>query len=89
MEQAKRDYLELLRETRYVNYQVSAETRGQAVKMREIEESLEQDRRHQVLGFMAEERRQMLQDYLDELQSKMKMEVEKRSKIEEGVLKDH
>jgi len=57
--------------------------------MKEILASLEGDRRHQRLAFMEADRGKMLDKYIEELQEKLKSEVDKRSKIEEGVLKDH
>ena len=89
LSQARQEYQELLRESKFISYQVSAETRGQPVKMKEILASLEGDRRHQRLAFMEADRGKMLDKYIEELQEKLKSEVDKRSKIEEGVLKDH
>ena len=89
LSQARQEFQELLRESKFISYQVSAETRGQPVKMKEILASLEVDRRHQRLAFMEAERSKMLERYIEELQGKLKIEVDRRSKIEEGVLKDH
>lgn len=86
---ARQEYDELLRESKFISYQVSAETRGQEVKVKEIIGAIETEKRYKMLNFMAEERQQILLRYIEELKIKLQTEVDKRSKIEQGVLKDH
>ena len=69
LHKAKHDFKELLLQTKLITYKTAALIKEQPGQLKEIEELLANDKSYLSLQCVADERRQMLLDYVDRLES--------------------